>query len=267
MINRGTVQCVLRVLWFLPCFFLPGIVHSESGDAAEKAAASPSGPWSVLAGAGIYYAPDYSGSDEFDTLVFPSVDAYYKDLLFFSLTDGIGVNLVRGDTLTLSLSGQVIIGREAQGDVIFLSPIDDRLMPKLELRSERGPVTAIASALGDGNRYTWEAGVERVMPASETLAFLVGAGVKWRSKAWNDERYSVSVAEAALSGIAPFQAGSGLSEHYLQGAFVFYPSRRHVLEVIGELARLDGDAANSPLTDDLGRRLQPSFLIKFSWRL
>lgn len=233
----------------------------ESGESAQ----GPSSAWSFLAGAGVYVSPEYTGSDELDTLVFPSVDVFYKDIFFFSLTNGVGVNLIRDDVWWLSLSGQLVMGREAEGDAEFLPPVDDRLMPKLELKNTAGPVSLIASVLGDSNRYMWELGVEKVMPASDALVFLLGAGVKWNNKAWNDERYSVSAADAPLAGVQPFQAGSGISEQYLQAAMVFYPSRRHVLEIVGELGRLDGDAGDSPITDVLGRRLQPSMLLKFSW--
>jgi hypothetical protein len=52
--------------------------------------------WRSYAGAGASLQPLYDGARPYRLMAYPVVDVRYRDLVFLSTSEGIGVNLVRG---------------------------------------------------------------------------------------------------------------------------------------------------------------------------
>ncbi len=84
-------------------------------------------------------------------------------------------------------------------------------MPKLEIFNVAGPVRLHASVIGDGKRHGVEAVLQYFRQASARALYLIGSGVRWNDRAWNDERFSVSSSEAASIGVEPFSADAFFS--------------------------------------------------------
>jgi outer membrane protein len=256
---HGPSASLLVLLAGLAAWPHTGTAQDEPGEEA--------GNWSVKVGAGAFSAPDYTGSDELDTLLFPSIEATYKDVFFASVIDGVGVNLLRREPWGVTLSGQILMGRDSEGEIEGLESIDDRLVPKLEAFTAAGPVSLHASVMGDARRRSWEAGLQYIAQASARTVYMIGGGARWNDAAWNDERFSVSPAEAARIGVDPFEAEASLSEGYVEAALIHYPTPLYSVELALEVSELTGDAADSPIVRDLGTTTQPSILFRISRQL
>ncbi|QCF26156.1 MipA/OmpV family protein [Hydrocarboniclastica marina] len=243
----------------LICFlFLPFNVLAQTDSDADN------DNWSFKVGAGLFAAPEYEGADELDVLPFPSFEATYKDIFFVSVIDGIGVHFIRQENWGATFSGQIVLGRDNEGEIEPLEPIDDRFMPKLEIFNITSQVRTHASVIGDGKRHSVEAGLQYFRQASASALYLIGGGARWNDRAWNDERSSVSSPEAASLGVEPFSAGASLSKVYVEGAFIYYLSPVYVAEIAVEVAELIGDPADGPLVKELGTTTQPSMFVRIN---
>lgn len=58
--------------------------------------------WDASLGAGVLYAPDYLGSDDYETRVWPTINVSYGDRFYFNIRDGLGWNLIRHGNWKLS---------------------------------------------------------------------------------------------------------------------------------------------------------------------
>lgn len=241
-----------------------GLSAYSVASADDDMTSSELSPWTLRLGIGVYSAPKFTGSDDSESLVFPSIDLTYKDFFFASLIEGIGINFLRRPDWVATISGQLVMGREKEGDLPGLAPIDDRVMPKLSLKAEIGPSFLVSSIISDGSRFSYELGVEHIRTASEQLVYMIGAGFKWNNRRWNNERFSISQDEAAMLNVDAFTAGASLSEHYLQGALIYYFDPRYSIDSIIKIGRLTGDSEESPLVQQLGNRYQPEILIRIS---
>lgn len=250
--SRPTIFLAVPVCLLLSPLNL--FAQTESGD----------GGWSFKVGAGVYAAPEYTGSDEFDFLPFPSIEANYKDIFFASVIDGIGVHFIRQENWGATFSGQIVLGRDNEGEIEPLEPIDDRFMPKLEIFNIAGPVRLHASVIGDGKRHAVETGFQYFRQVSDRALYVIGSGARWNDRAWNDERFSVSSSEATSIGVEAFSADASLGKVYVEGAFLYYLSPVYVAEIAVEVAELTGEPADSPLVKELGTTTQPSMFLRIS---
>ncbi len=190
--------------------------------------------------------------------------AWAPPLFFASVIDGIGVNFIREENWGATFSGQIVLGRDNEGEIEPLDPIDDRYMPKLEVFNLSGPVRLHASVIGDGKRHAVEAGLQYFGQVSARALFLIGSGSRWNDKEWNDERFSISASEAAGLGVDPFSADASFSKVYVEGAFIYYLSPVYVAELAVEVAELIGEPADSPLVSELGTTTQPSMFLRIN---
>lgn len=82
--------------------------------------------------------------------------------------------------------------------------------------------------------------------------FALTANVTWASHDFMDTFFSVSPPEAARSGLAPFDAGSGLRNIGAGMAFDQFLSRTWSVGARFNYTRLMGDAADSPIVETAG---------------
>jgi len=76
--------------------------------------------WEGNIGAGALYAPDYLGSDDYETQAWPALSLSYSDRFYFNLRDGLGWNAVRQGNWRVSPFIGYTLGRE-DDDVLVKS--------------------------------------------------------------------------------------------------------------------------------------------------
>ena len=106
------------------------------------------------------------------------------------------------------------------------------------------------------------------MPLGSTVFVGVGAGFTWASSGFMQQRFGVAPADAAVSGLPAFTAGSGVRQFYAWPAIVWRFSPQWFLAGGAFYQRLTGDAADSPIVSQRGDRNQWTVGggIAYSWR-
>jgi MipA family protein len=103
--------------------------------------------------------------------------------------------------------------------------------------------------------------VEAKYRATQRLTFSIGPEVTWANTQYAQTFFGISAAQSEIAGIAPYRAKSGvntvagsagatytLADHWTFGAHLSY-------------GRLQGDAANSPVTTDKTQRMYGAFVM------
>ena len=94
------------------------------------------------------------------------------------------------------------------------------------------------------------------MPLGRRVFAGVGLGATWSSASFMHQRFGVTPAAAAASGLPAYSAGAGLRQLYFWPALVVQLEERWFAGVGGFYQRLTGDAAASPIVAERGTRHQ-----------
>lgn len=84
--------------------------------------------------------------------------------------------------------------------------------------------------------------------ASEQLTLTAGPGASWASSTYNATFFGVSAEQAASTGLPVYQARAGLNTISLNGGVDYRLAPDWTAGLRLSVARLQGDAANSPVT-------------------
>ncbi|MDZ7841708.1 MAG: MipA/OmpV family protein [Gammaproteobacteria bacterium] len=241
--------CLLLFLWVtLP----PGSAAAQTPD--------DSSAWSVRLGGGFIVSPDYTGSDDYETKPVPLIDVSHPSGFFIRYPHGIGFNVIRREGLTAGVAVGYGGGRDNDGDLAPLEEVDAGALANLFADYRLGPVsigvTLSSPVSGDTEGEQVSLGVRYRSMLTERLFYTAGAQLKWNSDDWNESLFSLTADEAARLGIAPFAAGGGASEAGLGGTLTYAWTKRWSVTAVAGVSQLIGDAADSPIVEDLGDATQ-----------
>lgn len=223
---------------------------------APVTSAMAAGDWALSAGAVAGIAPSYPGSDKSRALVVPYVQARYKDFLVINPVEGIGLEQSVGENLKLSAAlGFDLTRRKASDDSRLngLGDIKETAALRLIAKYRTGPVfaeTKLLSRLGSdqtrGSIASAEGGYS--LFATRDSGIDLGLTVRWMDSSYSRNFFGVSAAQSAASGLKAFNASSGI-----ESAGVFVSGYQRLSPDWTGFARLgvsklQGDAANSPIT-------------------
>ncbi|WIX33345.1 MipA/OmpV family protein [Salinicola sp. JS01] len=226
--------------------------------AAAASAAQPT--WEGSVGAGAIYAPDYLGSDDYEWNAWPSLDATYGDTFFVSVTDGIGWNLVREGKWRVAPFIGYTFGRDDTGDIRALDQVDGGATAGLRASylddTWRYSAAAETPFTGDIDGYRVKFAATHVARLGERAAFTVGPRFSYTSAAWTEDLFGVSTGESARSGIRAYDPNDGYFTLGADATLSYYLTRQWSITGLVGVARLTGDAEDSPIVDDLGDATQ-----------
>jgi outer membrane protein len=245
--------------------------------AAEEGAGSrvpdPFGDtWKFQLGGGVINSPRYPGSRYDFTRGVPLVSISYDRFFIGGVPGGgtpagIGAYLVHTEhwAVGLDVGGDVRKPRRASDDPILRGwgdiPATARggmfASYEMDWLSVRGSV----SVGGHHEGMLASLGVEAKYHATQRLTLSIGPEVTWVNNQYAMTFFGIDAAQSEIAGIAPYRARSGinsvsgsanasymLTEHWLLAAHVSY-------------GRLQGDAADSPVTTDKTQRMYGAFVM------
>lgn len=241
----GMVRCVA-----LAALISPGMsLANEGGPGGEARGLN------LTLGGGAIVLPRYSGADSYRVRPAPFIDARYGDQLFFNPFSGLGWNAIRTDNLRAGPvllyaggrrgSGALDGTRSVRGGVAAGGFIEYRLNGVRLDADLRFPMT------GDVNGYRATAGIRHDHRAGRWLTS-IGPTLVYRSASSANSLYGLDQRDAAVLGVDPYRAGSGLTEVRLQGRLTYLFGRDWSLTTVAGVGRLLNDASDSPIVDDLG---------------
>ena len=214
--------------------------------------------WVVFTGAAFEQQPLSEGGDSYRNRAGPVIEVRYRDTYFFSMGEGLGVNLLTGQHYSLGVAVGFDTGRKAQEESGRLHGIQDippapvarvfgsytvskqfPLVIKADLRHFVGGVSGTVASL---SAYL-------PLPGSnDSTFFFAGPGITWSDHDHMERAYGIYQAEALTSGYPVFAPRAGISQAGFGFSATHIFSRRWILNFDAAVSRLDADARDSPLT-------------------
>jgi outer membrane protein len=253
-----------------------GVAATDDDGAADAqpAANDRNSDWKVGIGLGAVNVPRYPGSRYDYTHLIPAISLAYGRFFLGGLpgsgsTVGLGAYLVRNEHFQfgVSVGGEVRKPRKASDDPILRGWGDIA-------STGRGAVFAnynidwfnvhsyVSTDIGGKHEGTIASlSIEGRIHPLPALTLSAGPEVIWGNSRYTQTFFGVTAAQSEIAGIAPYATKSGintvrlgvgadylLTQHWMLGAHVAY-------------GRLQGDAADSPVTTDKTQRLLAAFAI------
>jgi len=248
------------------------------GPAQPASGNEPPGDWQVTVGAGALYGPAYSGSDESEVQPLPFLDVTWRDRVFLNVRNGFGVFVLNegggppgpggqggspgGGALieeyALGLSVRPSEGRNEDDDDHLAGMGDIDLSAEIGAFGslELGPVELGAEIYRDvaGGHEGLHGSIGATLGASPYRRLRVEAGpfMKFGDGQYLESFYGVSAEQSARSGLAAYDAGSGIYAAGVEAMAHLAISDSWGLLAIAEYQRLVGDVADSPVVEEKG---------------
>jgi outer membrane scaffolding protein for murein synthesis (MipA/OmpV family) len=216
--------------------------------------------WNVVLGAAALEQPIYQGSHRYRAKAGPVIDIRYYDIAFLSSGDGLGVNLIRGDTYSAGVSLGYDLGRLESDDFarlhglgnidaapavkVFGSWVVSKKIPvvvRADVRRIMGSKGA-TGVLGDLDAFVPLPG------SSKTLLMLAGPSVSFANRQYMERVFGVSSAQARASEYEPYSAHGGDSAVGLGFSATKFITPHWLLNTNLSVQWLLGSARDSPIT-------------------
>lgn len=237
----------------------------------------PPAEWSFSLGAGVMYAPDYEGSNDYKATPLPIVELSWRDRVRLTTKGGPGLFATPyvADGFRVDLGVRYNFGRDESDNTALkgLGDLNGGAVGVVKVGYEVGPMGVgleIARDLGgDRDGLTATARAEYAAKLfSGRARVTVTPHVTWADDAYMSNSFGVTTAQAARSArhYARYDAGAGLKDAGIAvGAGYIFSKSISAMSRVG-YSRLLGDAADSPLVDRDGDANQFSALLGVTYR-
>ncbi|MTI08559.1 MipA/OmpV family protein [Curvivirga aplysinae] len=266
--------------FFLPATILAGAVTSSPiAMANDSGNGAPSEPerlyenWEFAIGAGVMYAPDYMGSDDYDAGFMPHLEVVWNDRVSLSM-GGLLVDAYKTDNLTLGLGVGMTEGRDESDNQALrgLGDIDSSAAAVLYANYQWEMMdfgARFEQDLGDGHEGAL-VGLEAnfmVPVVEDKLMFMVGPDATWVSEDYMQSFYGISSKQAANSAYSRYDVDSGFRDVGLHAMIEYRITDSVSFNVVSQYSRIIGDAADSPIVKDKGseNQLSSGMMIKYEF--
>jgi outer membrane scaffolding protein for murein synthesis (MipA/OmpV family) len=253
----------MRRFSLLAALFAGAVLMTASAAPAQTTAQKePEQPWRLTIGAGALYAPTYLGSDDYDVDPIPLFDLRYADRVFLSTRDGLGANLL--DSGSNWKAGPVVkyrMGRDQDDDRAL------RGMGDIDAAGEAGgyvhydlrPFTIgaeVRQGFGGHEAVIGDAFVNWSTKLSDSLMLTVGPKLTLASKDFTQTYFGVTAGQAARSGYRVYNPDGAFMSYGLGASLRYKLTEQLSLGGFAGIDRIAGDAADSPLVDQVGSPTQ-----------
>ena len=260
MTARFAIRLFGGVLAFALTSFFSSLAMAQAEESVEP---SPTDAWKFSVGAGVVTVPKYPGSDRYKVRALPILGA--SDGRYFvgglpggGVPLGVGALIVRDPawSLGVGLGGGLGKARKESDDSRLhgLGDIDQALRASVfggyaqRGYALRGNVATDVSGKGQGTLASIE--LEGRYALTSQLMLSAGPGLTWADRKYTQTFFGIDSAQSAASGRATYRAGSGLDSVRVSLGIEYAPAPRWKVGVRGSIGRLEGDAADSPITVD-----------------
>jgi outer membrane scaffolding protein for murein synthesis (MipA/OmpV family) len=210
--------------------------------------------WRVTLGGGVDVGPIYEGAKRYQASPSVVVDVRYKNIAFLSDGEGIGVNLIRGQTYRAGVAVAYDLGRDhhAQHRLTGLGNVDPAPEAKVFAEYFLLPfvyTVDIRKGVGGHDGVIGDLGLYVPLPAAKDFYVFTGPSVTFADDDYMQAYFGISAAQAARSQFHVFTAHGGLDRAGWGVTAVYKYSQHWWLEAEGAWEYMLGAAAHSPIVE------------------
>jgi outer membrane scaffolding protein for murein synthesis (MipA/OmpV family) len=229
--------------------------------------------WRVLVGTAAELAPVYQGARASRVYGGPVINIRYKDLAFFSLGEGLGVNFLRGPYYRVGVSLGYDLGRRVPDDYPNLHGLGDiSVAPSVKLfgsyvLSKDFPLVIQADVreiIGGADGTLGD--LEAYMPlpgSSRKFVMFLGPSITWASHHYVQKVFGVTQTQSLASGDPIFNVHGGTNAVGIGFSTTTFITQHWLLNADGAVSWLQGSAADSPITE---ARVQRALALSLNYR-
>ena len=254
---------------------LQAVAAEKGGDGndAQPGSGDPfSSKWNILLGAGAINGPRYPGSNINFTRGFPAVSATYGRYFLGAVSGGgapagLGAYLVRTEhwTVGVDVGGGAFKPRRASDAPILHGwgsipgTVHGGMFASysIEWLSVRGAV----SGAGHNEGVAATLGFDANYRVTSRFTLSIGPEVTWVDGQNAMTFFGIDAAQSKIAGVAPYRARSGINAVMGQASARYMLTNHWSLGAHASYGRLQGDAANSPVTADKTQRVYAAFVM------
>ena len=272
--TRRRSMAPIALVAALPLVMLTTARLSAAAEASDESNASDpfSDKWNVQLGAGAVNGPRYPGSRDDFTRGLPLVSISYDRYFIGAVPGGgapagIGAYLVHTEhwSLGLDVGGDTRKPRRASDDPILHGWGDIPGTARGGLFASYDvdwfAVHGSVSVAGHHEGTVASLGAEAKYSAMHRLTLSIGPEVRWVNSQYAMTFFGVDAAQSEIAGIAPYQARSGLNWVGGSAGASYMLTRHWSLATHVSYGKLQGDAADSPVTTDKTQRVYSAFIM------
>lgn len=211
--------------------------------------------WQVTLGPAFEIRPDYEGASTYRVDPGATIDLRYRDLLFASTGEGIGVNVFSSRLYRAGVAIAYDLGRDDHDSdrLRGLGDIGWAPEPKLFGELVLFPVVLradIRRAIGGHDGWIGDLGAYMPIAGSKEFVVFVGPSVTFADETYMRHYFGISRDQSQRSGLPTYHAGAGLKQAGFGASADWFFTDHWFLGGDVAAERLLGDAADSPITQD-----------------
>jgi outer membrane scaffolding protein for murein synthesis (MipA/OmpV family) len=214
----------------------------------------------TITGLALELQPAYDGSRAYHLEGGPVINVYYRDLAFFTVGDGVGVNLLRGEHYQVGVSMTYDLGRRVNqdyanlhgmGDVsaapvgkVFASWVISKKLPLVLRADARQFIGGAQGAVGDFAIYTPLPG------SSKSFAMFAGPSITVATRHYMQVLYGVTAQQSAASGHPIYAITSdGTSAAGVGFSATKFFGQHLILNLDSAINQIRGAPSHSPIVE------------------
>lgn len=243
------------------CLFIPvaATMLAVPSLAVADSRQTESNEWSVGVGAGGGWSPEYRGADGYKAEGIPIVIAR-KGRLSINPVTGVSYDLLASERWKLAPTVSYARGRDNTGALKSFEDVHGGVMAGVVASwtagswQVNGDVSAPVSGDLEGVRAR---GYFRYRgKITNRMLYAAGPGVSWGNSRWSQSLFDVSTEDAARSGLRTYRTDGEYIQGSMNGRLTFLVTRKLSVSTVAQYSRLFGDAADSPIVEDVGNANQ-----------
>jgi outer membrane scaffolding protein for murein synthesis (MipA/OmpV family) len=239
---------------------------AQVGDPPEN---MPAG-WRFSVGAGALYAPAFVGSKDYQIIAFPYVNVEFKDLIFASVKEGFGYNVIHSNGWRVGPLVKYVFERKEDGSNPFRVGGNKSTALKglgnVDATFECGGFAeyrygSFAYKVGlrqgiDGHKgMIGEASINysgAIMRFGPPIIYAVGPRAVFADSEYINAYFGINQTQSVRSGLHRYDAGGGIVSYGLGGFMLMPLYDPFSVSVFGGYDRLGHEVADSPLIKQRG---------------
>jgi outer membrane scaffolding protein for murein synthesis (MipA/OmpV family) len=211
--------------------------------------------WRVTVGAGADVEPIYEGSKRYSVQPSVVLDVRYKSIAFLSDGEGLGVNLLHGQTYRAGVAIDYDLGRDHHLQHRLTGLGNVGVAPEGKLFAEYFLLPFVYRAdirkgFGGHNGIIGDLGMYVPLPVGKNAYVFTGPSVTFADSDYMQAYFGITPAQAARSQFHTFTARGGLDRAGWGITALYKHSEHWWVEAEGAWEYMLGDAGRSPIVED-----------------